>query len=326
MLYIFFALKYYPDNYGPCRLWEKDRSDWRFYYGSSYDPYQRQKLRKFVQRNDYRILYEDKELWQQFAKGLQISIPPYFGVIDPGASYQEKIRAILNEKYNGQIIIKAITGSAGRGIALARRSASGIEVKSGSHSYELEKFELTERSVVQGFIEQHPAVSSIASSSVNTVRLVTLWTKGNNIILIGAYMRFGQGESFVDNVSAGGVSVAIDTNTGALKEFAFDKIGQRFTQHPDSGVVFNKFQIPMWNDVIEMAKVVQQASPFYRLVGCDVAVTELGPVLIEVNAEPDIVALEQRCGPILSDRRVCDEFNKYDLLINKYQKALHGKS
>ena len=84
LLYIFFVLKYYPDNYGPCRLWEKDKSEWSFYYGSSYDPYQRQKLRKFVQRYDYRILYEDKELWQQFAKGLHIALPPYFGVIDPG--------------------------------------------------------------------------------------------------------------------------------------------------------------------------------------------------------------------------------------------------
>lgn len=325
LLYVFFVFKYYPDNYGPCRFWEKDKSEWCFYYGSSYDPYQRQRLRKFVQRDEYRILFEDKELCEQFARGLQVSLPRYFGVVDPVGPYQEKIKTVLNEKYSGQIIIKPIAGSAGHGIVLASRTANGIEIKTESQHYELDRFELTERSVVQEFVEQHPLVASIASSSVNTVRLVTLWTIDDDIILVGAYMRFGQGESFVDNVSAGGISVAIDTYTGALKEYAFDKTGKRFTRHPVSGVVFNKFQIPMWNEVVEMAKVVQKASPFYRLIGCDVAVTASGPVLIEVNAEPDIVALEQRCGPILSDRRVFDEFNNYDLLINEYQKSLYRK-
>jgi len=332
LLYVFFVYKYYPENYGPCRFWEKDKNEWRFYYGSSYDPYQRQKLRKFVQRADYRILYEDKELWQQFAMGLQVSLPRYFGVVDPGGSYKEKIKTILDEKHNGRIIIKPVTGRAGQGIVLARRTANGIEIKTASQikmasqSYALDDFKLLERSVVQGFIEQHPAVASIAASSVNTIRLVTLWTMDDDVILVDAYMRFGQDESFVDNVSAGGISVAIDTSTGTLTEYAFNKMGKRFAKHPVSGVVFNKFQIPMWDEVVEMAKVIQKACPFYRLVGCDVAVTESGPVLIEVNAEPDIVALEQRCGPILSDKRVYDEFNKYNLLINKYQKTLYRKS
>ena len=29
LLYIFFKLKYYPDNYSPCRFWEKDRKEWK---------------------------------------------------------------------------------------------------------------------------------------------------------------------------------------------------------------------------------------------------------------------------------------------------------
>ena len=41
LLHIFFVLKYYPDNYGPCRLWERDRAEWPLYYGSSYNTYAR---------------------------------------------------------------------------------------------------------------------------------------------------------------------------------------------------------------------------------------------------------------------------------------------
>ena len=326
LLYIFFRFKYYPDNYGPCRFWEKDRSEWCYYYGSSYNPCQRQRLRKFVQRYDYQILYNDKEFFEQFAKGLQISMPRYFGVIEPDGSYKEKIKIFLNESSAGKIIIKPIDGHAGRGIMVARRTKRGVEVKTVSQVYELGSFELTEKSVVQELIEQHSVVAAITSSSVNTIRLVTLWSKNDDIILVSASMRFGQGDSFVDNWSGGGISVGVDTDSGVLKKFAYDKTGKRFTEHPVSGVKFNNFQIPMWDEIVKMAEVVQKASPFYRLIGCDVAVTESGPVLIEANANPDIVYQEQVSGPILADKRVFDEFNNYGLLINKYQKAIYGQS
>ena len=62
--------------------------------------------------------------------------------------------------------------------------------------------------------------------------------------------------------------------------------------------------------------------PFYKLIGMDIAVTQVGPVLIEVNANPDIVFQEQTSGPLFKDKRVLKEFDKYDLLVNKYQKKL----
>lgn len=40
-LYIFFVLRYFPDNYSNCRLYELPRREWAFYYGSSYHPFQR---------------------------------------------------------------------------------------------------------------------------------------------------------------------------------------------------------------------------------------------------------------------------------------------
>ena len=48
LLYIFFRLKYFPGNYSPCRLWEKERRQWVRYYGSGYDAYQRARLQREV--------------------------------------------------------------------------------------------------------------------------------------------------------------------------------------------------------------------------------------------------------------------------------------
>ena len=61
-LYIFFVLKTFPDNYSACRFWEKKRDEWARYYGSAYDPYQRARLQREVQRPQYEILFADKDV------------------------------------------------------------------------------------------------------------------------------------------------------------------------------------------------------------------------------------------------------------------------
>ncbi|RKY51978.1 MAG: hypothetical protein DRP93_08945 [Candidatus Neomarinimicrobiota bacterium] len=322
LFYIFFKLKYYPDNYGPCRFWEKDRKEWHYYYGSSYNSYQRQRLRKLVQRFDYQILFNDKEFWEQFCQGLELPMPRYFGVIDPDANYRKLIEDIFRDPTVKKVILKPVQGHAGRGIMIAERISNSIEIKTSINIYNLGNFKLREKCIVQEVIEQHPAVAEFSSMSVNTIRLVTLWTIDDNIILVSGSMRFGQGDSFVDNWSAGGISVGIDTDKGVLKHYAYDKHGNRYSKHPVSGMIFEGFEIPEWEEAVKIAKRIQKVTPFYRLVGCDIAITEAGPVLIEANANPDIVYQEQTSGPILADQRVHDEFNKYDLLINNYQKLL----
>jgi glutathione synthase/RimK-type ligase-like ATP-grasp enzyme len=58
---------------------------------------------------------------------------------------------------------------------------------------------------------------------------------------------------------------------------------------------------------------------YYRLLGMDIALSIHGPVLIEINAFPDLVAMEQATGPLLKDERIRTEFRKYDLFINNLQ-------
>ena len=61
------------------------------------------------------------------------------------------------------------------------------------------------------------------------------------------------------------------------------------------------------------------------MLGLDIAITPDGPVLIEMNPDPDLIFQEQTAGPLLKDRQILLEFEKYDLLINKYQKNLLSK-
>lgn len=323
MFFIFFKLKYFPDNYSPCRFWEKDRRLWSYYYGSGYEPYQRNKLRKEVQRREYLIMFDDKEVCELLCRGINnIKMPDFYGVITTDMDYRSSIKNILKNISDKEIIIKPTMGSAGRNIAIAFYKDEKIKVKIGDKTKSLEEFKIEEKSIMQELVRQNEKIASIAKDSVNTIRVVTLYTKTNKAIIISASMRFGVGKSHIDNWSAGGIAVGIDHNKGVLKKIAYDKKGKQYTKHPVSNIVFDGFQIPEWDKIVDMAINIQTACSFFKLLGMDIAVSKTGPVLIEVNPSTDLVFQEQTAGPLLQDIVVRKEFEKYDLLINRYQKSL----
>jgi len=322
LFYIFFKLKYFPDNYGPCRLWEIDRSKWSLFYGSSYNSYSRSKLRKEVQPYEYQILFNDKAVCELLCKGLDERIPKAYGVIEPSDRYKEKIIDIFDRDNCEKLMIKPVLGHAGRGIVMAVKDENKISVMTGKITIKLHDFILDGKYLLQEFVVQDAVVAKISSSSLNTIRLVTLYTKSGEVLVVSSSMRFGM-DAFVDNWSSGGLAVGVKLGNGRLKKIAYDKYGKQYTKHPVSGETFDNFQIPMWDKIMQTATNVQAAFPFYKLLGMDIAVSEKGPVLIEVNANSDLIFQEQTSGPLLKDKRVLSEFGKYNLLINKYQKNLY---
>lgn len=323
LIYIFFRLGYYPDNYSPCRLWEKTREEWSYYYGSTYNPLQRYKLRKEVQRYEYQILFNDKVVCDQLCKSINVRMPKTYGVINKNDSYNAIIRNIFVAHKMHKLILKPIMGHAGMGIVMAINEDGKIIIDDKGKIYNLDEFIIHDKYIIQEIISQDQKVASFSSSSINTVRVVTLYTRKHTIKIISASMRFGVGDSYVDNWSAGGIAVGVDYSKGTLMKIAYDKHGNQYKMHPVSKKIFYDFMIPYWNEVIELASKIQFAFPYYKLLGMDIAIQEDGPTLIEINANPDIIFQEQTSGPLLRDEEIYNEFKEYDLLVNRYQKNLY---
>jgi len=323
LLDLFFRHKTYPDNYGPCRLWEVEKSSWKYYYGSSYHPYQRKRLRSRVQRYEYQILFNDKAVCEQLCRGTGIAMPHTYGILYPDQNYKEKITLYFNESSANSLIIKPILGHAGLGIVLAKKDTNGIFIQSKKGCEPLSDFVLKENAIVQEVLSQDSRISAFSSSSINTIRVVTLFANDESIIVMSATMRFSVGTSFVDNWSAGGVAVGVDCDTGKLKKYAYDKKGRRYVEHPTSKLIFEHFVVPEWDKILELAKIIQKACPFYRLLGMDIAIQKNGqPTLIEVNANSDLIFQEQTSGPLLKNERILKAFGEYGLFVNNIQKKL----
>lgn len=318
-IYIFFVLKDFPDYYSLFRLWEKDRKEWKYYYGSIYNPYQRGKLRKEIQKKEYEILFEDKYVCHQLCDGANIPVPVFLGYVQPSDNFINYISGLFEDKDNTKIIIKSSCGKGGKDIFLAYKENEELIIKGNDRTYSFESFKLEHASIIQRYISQHPALSKI-SSSVNTIRTETILTRDNKVEIIGAFIRFGLDGNFLDNQCAGGLSIGVDVDTGALYEFAMNGRGEKFYSHPDTGETFDGFIIPLWQEVLTLSENVQRHFPYYKLLGPDIAITPDGPVIIEINACPDHAGLEMDYGPVLKNRKVWEAFNEYDLLINNASK------
>lgn len=315
LLYIFFRLKYFPDNYSPCRLWGIDRNKWCHYYGSIYDPYQRARLRKEVHPKELIVLFEHKDVCYKLCKAEHFPLPRQFGIISPGDNFFEIFRDIFSDHPEKKLIIKPIYGSGGDGIKLVFMEKNEIFLKDGGKIFPISQLTLSTSNVIQEFILQHEKLSQM-SPSTNTCRIVTLLTKDNEALILGGYMRFGLEGSFVDNMCQGGVGVGININKGILKKYAYSLNNKMHLVHQTSGLPFEDFEIPFWPEIVKLVNRLQNSFPYFKMLGHDIAIGPNGPVIIEINAEPDFVALEQTYGPILADEAIVKEFKRYDLLIN----------
>jgi hypothetical protein len=317
-LYIFFVLKYYPDNYFLCRLWTVNRKDWKYYYGSIYDPYQRRQFQRSIYRKENSVLFANKQVCYDLCKSAGIPLPRQFGVISPQDDYRSRIARCLDEVgTEGRIIIKPIDGMGGNGIVVCQRAGDTVVIKRRSSICNLADFELNRAAVVQEYLHQHPLLSRF-SRSTNTIRLATLYKSDlSGVVLVGAFIRFGVGDSDIDNLSSGGLAVGIDIGTGRLYPDAIDFAGTRHCAHPDSLLPFKDFEIPYWRETTALGEMVQSHFGFHKFLGLDLCITEHGPVLVEINEEQDVVAMEMTYGPILKNKEVLKEFQSYGLCINR---------
>ena len=153
-------------------------------------------------------------------------------------------------------------------------------------------------------VKQHDELNKIHSKAVSTIRLLSFITLDNKIEIIGSFIRFGVGDSVVDNASSGGIFVGVNIEDGTLKKkgnYFIEYGGAEIFKHPESGFEFEGFKIPFYQEAKEEVKKALSIIPD-RFVGWDVAITPDGPVIIETNAGPHLPGNDVAHGGFLKDK------------------------
>lgn len=166
--------------------------------------------------------------------------------------------------------------------------------------------------VLQRPIRQHKDIAALNESSVNTLRILSL-LRDEEVKIYSSVIRMGKAGSKVDNACSGGVNCGINED-GTLKKYAHTWSGLTFDKHPTSDVVFENYQLPNFDKVIELVKKAHKLIPHFRLVSWDIAIGEDGePMLVETNLRRGGLLLHQlNNGPVFgSDTKdILDEVFK----------------
>lgn len=198
---------------------------------------------------------------------------------------------ILKQKGVEQCVIKDTENSHGEGVVVVKKveyldgdcKLNYFNGKSVLLSEVLGKHPL----IFEGLIRQTAQFASFNASSVNTVRFMTLLYPNGEAKIIATFIKIGRAGSCVDNAGSGGnVDVCIDVETGEIK-YAIQYDGWRkiteIEKHPDSGTQLNGVVIENWEQIKAEVIRFQQAMPWCKAAGWDIAITDKGPLVIEVN-------------------------------------------
>ncbi|MCM1370795.1 MAG: hypothetical protein NC181_02750 [Clostridium sp.] len=173
-----------------------------------------------------------------------------------------------------EIIIKPIDGTHGDRIERLSTSTKNL------YEHILE----TKAYLVEEVIVQNKVMQRLNSSSVNTIRAITVF-KNDKAYIVAAYIRIGNGK-VVDNFNNGGMTAPINVDNATIEFPALDKKGNLYYKHPITNTPIVGFKIPNWEKIQELVTSAGRLVKEVRFVGWDVCITEDGALLIEGNDFP----------------------------------------
>lgn len=181
---------------------------------------------------------------------------------------------------HSQAIVKPLGKCGGDGIKIVSTETEVL----GTTLYEYCR---TNHYLVEELIVQHSTMAMLFPKSVNSIRIVTV-----NGEILDAVLRVGQGESAVDNLSAGGIACPLDADTGIVVGKGRDYLGNEYVVHPQTGIPFPGFVIPNWNEAKKLVHNAIQLINGIPVIGWDIAITKDGATIVEINEGTEIEVIQ----------------------------------
>jgi len=231
-------------------------------------------LEKLLNDRQYTKYFDDKKLFNEYFR----SFIYRDWIYSPNMRDDEIINFI---KIKRKVIVKPNSESQGRGVFVVTTEEDHL-----ANVHKLVEEIKRKNCLIEEFIEQHPEVSLLNPSSVNSIRVYTLIDSMGRSHVIFAAIRVGSSNGHVDNYHSGGVAYPIDLEDGVVNGFGRDLKNNPYLYHPSTGVQMIGYKIPNWNIVKETVLEASLLIPQCRYIGWDVAITKSGCELIEGNSNP----------------------------------------
>ncbi|MCA1803536.1 MAG: hypothetical protein LC662_13895 [Rhodothermaceae bacterium] len=214
------------------------------------------------------------------------------------------IRALLQcaLQHYRELFLKPVNDSGGNNMIIVNNTNINGIIK------ELEKRK--SRVIINNRLKNEEYSAKIYDGSINTLRVIFFRPLGKPVKLFRIFHRFGTSESGnVDNCSKGGMICKVNEKNGTLTDgviFGSKYENGWYNSHTDTGFPVDGFTIPDWENKISIIKSIIQNLNFLNYGGIDIASTDTGLKIIEINSFPSISGIQIK-EPALID----EEFRKF---------------
>lgn len=190
-------------------------------------------------------------------------------------------------KRHKSVIVKPRAGDSGKGIYVIHNSSS-------LQPADIEKIiSGNEDGIVEELLHNHSQLNALNSSSLNTLRIITI-RKGEKLDILFAGIRYGAKGCEVDNISQGGYIAPINVESGRICGLSYTKKNVANNQHEDQN--HEGFQIPFWDKLPEYLLDLTSVIPQMKYMAWDIAITENGFATIEGNHSSGNTIIQAHLG------------------------------
>ena len=147
--------------------------------------------------------------------------------------------------------------------------------------------------MVEECLTQHEALEALSPGAMVKLRIVTVSSKDQPVTEDGpmsdiAYviLRVGGEEGQAHQFYNGEYNMVVDKETGIVISAGVTADCHRRLTQPVSRVTFNGFQVPMFEEALELVQTAMERCRVYGYLGWDLVITDQRPVLVGITDRP----------------------------------------
>lgn len=218
-------------------------------------------LEKWNRASERDVFWDKKQFLERFSEYVKRS----WSDIQDVECLEEMLRK------SKELVLKGRTGDCGKQVAVVdwKGTAQELVMYMKEHDYQL----------AEELLHNHDSLNELNESSLNTIRYMTI-TNGERVIDLYAALRVGAKGVRMDNISQGGSYAVVDISSGKLVTPFYGKVTNGLEVFDESHI---GMQLPMWEQVKEVAHNAALVMKNTAMVAWDIAITPEGPAIVEGN-------------------------------------------
>lgn len=249
----------------------------------------------YVYPNNKRVHFpmaNDKLLCKKILTDVGVSVPE----TKYSYGYFYELRSLHQDLDElNDFVIKPANGSGGNGIVVITHRVDEKWIAASGREYTLEEIkkhisdiifgafshDMMDHAIIEERIIQHEMINSICNLGLSDIRVI-LYKDQPVTAMARIPTSSSDGKA---NLHQGAIALGIDIKTGVSVHAIKD--GESITHHPDSQKNVIGLIMPYWEETISMAIKAAESVPL-KYLGVDIAITNSGVMMIEINARPGI--------------------------------------